>query len=218
MNAHRFLAGIFFRPFGDIIWPLPNHFAQREKGRSIYLTFDDGPYPPVTKRVLEILREFKVPATFFLSGSKLFAHRAMAKGFDYEGHSIGNHFFNHVPAFGFGSRKILRELDLTDRLIEQNFGKRSQLFRPPYGIFGPALLKALRKRNKRMILWSLMSNDFKWEAERTIDYLKRSVRDGDVIVFHDSAQTEKVVPEILPEFIRYCRKKRLEFETISTTN
>lgn len=221
MTAHRVLAGIFYKPYRDIIWRLPdNDFPQgvREstprKGNSIYLTFDDGPCPPVTKRVLGLLKELKTPATFFLSGENILAHRREIKKLNYKSHGIGSHFFHHIPAFALSSKKIFQELDLTDRLIEQNFGRDSQLFRPPYGIFGPALLKALRKQNKKMVLWSLMANDFKWSSEKVIRHLKKSVQNGDVVVFHDSLKTERVMLEVLPQFIQDCREKGLDFESI----
>jgi len=221
MTAHRFLADIFYKPYRDILWGFPGDDSLRgdrestpRKGNNIYLTFDDGPCPPVTKRVLALLRELKTPATFFLSGEKIFAHRREIKKLNYKSHSIGSHFFNHIPVFAISSKKILRELDLTDRLIEQNFGRSSQLFRPPYGLFGPALLKMLRKQKKKMVLWSLMANDFKWSAEKVIRHLKKSVQSGDVVVFHDSPKTERVVLEVLPEFIQDCREKGFDFESI----
>lgn len=221
MTAHRFLAGIFYRPYREIIWRLPGDDAQRgdpaparRKAKSVYLTFDDGPFPPVTKPVLSLLKELKVPATFFLSGEKIYTHRRELKKLNYKGHSLGSHFFHHIPALGLRSEKILQELDLTDRLIEQNFGRNPQLFRPPYGIFGPGLLNALRAQNKRMVLWSLMANDFKWSADKIIRHLKKSVRAGDVVVFHDSLKAKDIVLDVLTEFIRDCREKGFVFEKI----
>lgn len=221
MIAHRFLAGIFYRPYRDIIWQFPGDDSRRNDGKpippkenSIYLTFDDGPCPPVTNRVLGLLKELETPATFFLSGENIFAHRREIKRISYKGHSIGSHFFYHIPAIALSSKKMLRGLDLADRLIYENFGREVQLFRPPYGIFGPSLLRALRKRNKKMVLWSLMANDFKWSPDKVINHLKKSVQNGDVVVFHDSPKAERVAIEVLPEFIRYCRKKGLGFKPL----
>ena len=213
MTAHRLLARIFFRPYPELVWRFPEN-GTSEGDRSICLTFDDGPCPPVTKRVLGILKELKVPATFFLCGEKIFAHRHEMRRLNYKDHVIGNHFFFHNPVVALSPKKILQELNLTDRLIEKNFGRNSQLFRPPYGIFGPSLLGTLRKQNKRMVLWSLMANDFKWSAAKVIRHLRKSVQNGDVVVFHDSAKAEKIVLEVLPEFIQFCRKKGFNFKSI----
>lgn len=209
MIAHRFLANIFYRPYPDLIWRLPDR-------KKICLTFDDGPYPPVTKQVLKILNDARVPATFFLSGERIFAHRRELKRLSYRGHSLGNHFYHHVPVFGLRAQTIARQLNISDYLIEKNFSQNPALFRPPYGIFSPALLKELRKQNKVLALWSLMANDFKWGAEKVMAHLSKSLRGGDVVVFHDSAKTEKVVVEVLPKFIEHCLEKGYEFETMAT--
>ena len=205
MIAHRFLARIFYKPYRDILWRFP------EEEKKIYLTFDDGPYPPVTKQVLALLKKLKVPATFFLSGQQIFTHRRELKKLNYIGYRIGSHFFHHIPVFGLNSKIVEKEIRLTEQLIEKYFKQEAQLFRPPYGIFNPALLKTLRKQNKRMILWSLMANDFKWSAENVLHHLTRSVRAGDIVVFHDSQKAEKVVLEVLPEFIKYCGEMGLGF-------
>jgi len=208
MTAHRLLARIFYRPYRDLIWRFPGE-------TNIYITFDDGPYPPVTKRILALLKKKKVPATFFLSGEKIFAHRHEFKKLSYKGHSIGNHFFHHIPVLGTNAKTIEREINLTDQLIQKHFKQRPQLFRPPYGIFSPTLIKTLRKQNKRMILWSLMANDFKWSADKVLDHLKRSVRTGDLVVFHDSQKAGEVALEVLPEFIEFCRERGFRFAGIA---
>lgn len=208
MTAHRLLAKIFYPPYRDLIWRVPGD-------TNIYLTFDDGPYPPVTKRILSLLKKQKVPGTFFLSGEKIFAHRRELKKLSYKGHSVGNHFFHHIPPFGINAKTMMQEINLTDRLIQKHFKQSPQLFRPPYGIFSPALLKTLQKQNKRMILWSLMANDFKWSADRVLDHLRNSIRTGDVVVFHDSEKAGEIVLEVLPEFIKHCRERGFGFADIA---
>lgn len=204
MIAQRFLANIFYRPYRDVIWRFPGE-------NKIYLTFDDGPYPPVTKEVLKILSDFRASATFFLSGDQIFANRRELKKRWYKGHSLGNHSFYHAPVLGMRAKIIVRQLNVTDSLIEKYFKQNPTLFRPPYGIFSPALLRTLRQQNKTMALWSLMANDFKWSADRVMEHLRKSVRGGDVVVFHDSPKTEKVVVEVLPAFIEHCHEKGYEF-------
>lgn len=217
MTAHRLLTKILYKPYPDIVWRFPVDGAQkgdRASEKSICLTFDDGPNPPVTKSVLRILKELRTPATFFISGEKVFTYRREIKKLNYKAHSLGSHFFHHSPIFALSSERIRRELQLTDRFIMRYCGRESQLFRPPYGVFSPSLLRTLREENKRMVLWSLMANDFKWSAEKVIRHLKKSVRSGDVVVFHDSEKAEKILPEVLPEFIRFCRQKGFKFKSI----
>lgn len=208
MLSHRILAGIFYKPFPGITW----QYSASEN--VVYLTFDDGPYPPVTKPLLEMLNALGVPATFFLSGESLFRYRRELSELDYSPHQVGSHFYRHVSLFFTGPRKLQKGLRLTDRLISRYLRRETRFFRPPYGIFNPRHFPTLQEAGKKMVLWSLMAYDFKWEAGRILRHLCDSARPGDIIVFHDSPKTEKVLLEVLPPFIEFCREQGWGFGAI----
>jgi peptidoglycan/xylan/chitin deacetylase (PgdA/CDA1 family) len=208
MIPYRYLAGIFYKPFPDIIWKYPPY------ENTVYLTFDDGPYPPATKPLLENLGELQVPATFFLSGENLFRYRREVGESDYNGHEIGSHFFSHIPALGLNSKKLLKEINLTDELIYLYLKRLPRFFRPPFGIFSRKLFPALQSTSKKAVLWTVMAYDFKWEKNKILDHLHESVCAGDIIVFHDSPKTEPVLPEIIPPFVQFCRERGWRFGII----
>ncbi len=209
MIFHKQLANVVYPVFDNLLWRLPR------KQKTLYLTFDDGPFPEATERILHILRDYRVSAVFFLSGQALQKYREEVKQLDYSGHRLGNHGFTHVPYLLQPLSELIRQIRTTDMLMNELVGSPSTLFRPPFGMFGPALLKALDRLRKDMILWSLMSYDFKWSPERTLNYLKQNVENGDIIVFHDSCKSYQTTLNVLEPFLEYCLTAGFEFRVIS---
>ncbi len=205
MSLHKTMGNLIFPAFQNLVWRLPS------RQKTVYLTFDDGPHPSVTPAVLEILRNYRVPAVFFLSGEALYRYHHALKGFTYRTHRLGNHGFYHRPYFCRSSARLFREICFTDSLIRRFWGEPTSLFRPPYGIFGPALNRALEESGKDLVLWSLLSNDFKWEASRVLEHLQGQLQPGDVVVFHDSRSSAKTIVKVLPDFIDFCIRSGFRF-------
>ena len=208
MNAHRTLAKLFYAPFPNIIWKYPPY------ENTIYLTFDDGPYPPLTGPLLGLLNDLKFPATFFLSGESIFRYRRELADLDYGNHVIGSHFYHHIPLLGIEFKKLLREINFTDELIFRYFNRLANFFRPPYGVFNRKVFPALESTSKRMVLWTVMAYDFKWNAERVLKHLQNTVHPGDIIVFHDSPKSENVLLDVIPPFVEHCRQLGWRFGRI----
>ena len=208
MNAHRMLAQLFYAPFPNIIWKYPPY------ENTIYLTFDDGPYPPLTGPLLGMLKDLKLPATFFLSGESIFRYRRELADLDYGSHVLGNHFYHHMPLFGIDFKKLVREINVTDELILRHFNRLANFFRPPHGVFNRKIFPALESTSKRMVLWTVMAYDFKWNAERVLKHLKNTVHPGGIIVFHDSPKSENVLLDVIPPFVDHCRQLGWRFGKI----
>lgn len=155
--------------------------------REVALTYDDGPNPPYTDRILDVLREERVPATFFLVGRAVQAYPATVRRIVREGNAVGNHSWDHAHLI-FESQAALRgDLDRTDDAIERAAGVRPTLMRPPFGIRDFAVVAQARALGYRVVMWSVpLPRD--WEqpgdgviARRVIG----RVRDGSIIVLHD---------------------------------
>lgn len=205
---YKFLAKPVYAAFTEIIW-------RRSNGqKNLYLTFDDGPDPEITPAVLDILKQYKVSAHFFLQGEKLKENADLLKKINYRDHHLGNHGFHHLPFIMKSPEKLKYEILETDRLIETHFGECPTFFRPPYGIWGPGLRKQLKLMKKKMVLWSLMSNDFKWETARVLSHLKNTVSGGDIIVFHDNQSSKKTILQILPGFLEFCQTSGFSFQLL----
>ncbi len=205
MRLHKPLGRIVFPAFGNLVWRLPR------PQKTVYLTFDDGPDPEITGEVLRILADSGAPATFFLSGEKVHRFRHHLDNLDYGGMQIGNHGFFHRPLFFLSQPVIEKEIRQTGEMISGIWGITAKLFRPPYGIFGPGLRRSLDDLGNDLILWSLMSNDFKWPAEKTLDHLKANLQPGDIVVFHDSRQSAATMLKVLPGFLDFCKSEGYQF-------
>lgn len=157
----------------------------------VALTFDDGPDPTMTPRVLEVLRRHGVQATFFLIGERVTGNPELVRRIVAEGHTVGNHTFTHSPCFPLwrGSR-VRQELAATGRAVEAAAGVRMRLFRPPFGVTNPVIGRAVREAGLQPVGWSRRSLDtFAWRRRGAVcRSVCRRLRDGDVILLHDRCE------------------------------
>lgn len=126
----------------------------------VYLTFDDGPHPPETERVLDVLRERGVRATFFLIGSKVSGNEAVLRRMLEEGHALGLHTYSHAGTFPLLSfDKMLADVNEGKRAVESVAGKKISLFRPPFGVTNPTIAKVIRTLGLQTVGWDVRSFD-----------------------------------------------------------
>lgn len=126
----------------------------------VYLTFDDGPHPPETERVLDVLRERGGRATFFLIGSKVSGNEAVLRRMLEEGHALGLHTYSHAGTFPLLSfDKMLADVNEGKRAVESVAGKKISLFRPPFGVTNPTIAKVIRTLGLQTVGWNVRSFD-----------------------------------------------------------
>lgn len=126
----------------------------------VYLTFDDGPHPPETERVLDVLRERGARATFFLIGSKVSGNEAVLRRMLEEGHALGLHTYSHAGTFPLLSfDKMLADVNEGKRAVESVAGKKISLFRPPFGVTNPTIAKVIRTLGLQTVGWDVRSFD-----------------------------------------------------------
>ncbi|MDQ2908379.1 MAG: polysaccharide deacetylase family protein [Candidatus Eremiobacteraeota bacterium] len=155
--------------------------------REVALTFDDGPNPPYTDRILDVLHAEGVPATFFLVGRAVVAYPETVRHIVRDGNAIGNHTWDHAHLIIETPAAIRSELERTSTAIERVAGVRPYLMRPPFGARDFAVIAQAHKLGYRVVMWSVPLPD-DWEqpgdatiARRVID----RVSDGSIIVLHD---------------------------------
>lgn len=136
-------------------------FCREKTDRKVvYLTFDDGPHPPETERVLDVLRERGARATFFLIGSKVSGNEAVLRRMLEEGHALGLHTYSHAGTFPLLSfDKMLADVNEGKRAVESVAGKKISLFRPPFGVTNPTISKVIRTLGLHTIGWDVRSFD-----------------------------------------------------------
>ena len=186
--------------------------------KCVYLTFDDGPKPEVTGPLLDILDRYKVKATFFWVGENVWRYPEMAREVVRRGHVVGNHTFNHLP--GMKNRRMLYcdNVYLSEDMMQHTLGPEwhsLHLFRPPYGRMRQRQ-KRILKKDFTIVLWDLITHDYnpKYTCEQILAITKRYVRNGSVIVFHDSLKAKKNVLSAAPMVIEYLQKEGYEFRTL----
>ena len=183
------------------------------KYKNVCLTFDDGPNSVYTPRILKILQENKVRATFFLIGQKAQKHTEMVKQICEAGHEIGAHTFSHVQLTKIPSEKIKQELETTRSIVEAATGEKIYLFRPPWGIFDGRSLAEIAIRKFDAVLWSVDSRDW---SRPGVAQIKKTVigktKNGSIILCHDDHDQ---IVQALPEIIASLREQGYQFITVS---
>ncbi len=191
---------------------------------TVALTFDDGPHPVFTPQVLDVLKEKRVKATFFVVGKHVEKYPEVAQRIIKEGHDIANHTYAHRDLVPTTRRVVLNQINKTEKAIYNATGIKTTLFRPPRGIYSNAVRKLLIKKGYKVILWTVSTLDWRLlSPKRMLCRVKVYIRDGGIILFHDSgallrkegASREKTV-EALSLIIDYLRYERgLEIIPIS---
>ncbi len=171
---------------------------------SVSITFDDGPNPEFTPKVLSLLKKYEVKACFFLIGKNAGKYPELVNQILAEGHIIGNHSYSHSKNFGFfTSEKITSELNKTKDLLKQITGKETLLFRPPFGVTNPNIKKALKTTHYQSIGWSKRSLDTtNISQEKILNRITANLQKGDVILLHDSSEKSVAVLEQLLLFLQ----------------
>lgn len=176
--------------------------------RAVYLTFDDGPIPKVTPWVLDVLDKYGIKATFFMVGDNIRKHPDEFHMVVERGHRIGNHTFNHIRGLSYDINSYLENTDKACKMM-----MNTNLFRPPHGYMSPKQYVELKKRYK-IIMWDLVTRDYnrKFTGEQILQKVKKYVRNGSIITFHDSLKSEENVRYALPKAIEWLMEQGYEFK------
>lgn len=185
----------------------------------IYLSFDDGPCPRTTPQVLKILKELNVKATFFLVGESSFEHKKIVKTILEDGHSLGDHSWDHKYHHFFRRTKHLSDWvrDSQDKM-EREFGVKPVGFRSPAGVRTPHLKKALNLLGVPWIHWTHRFYDTQFAfTEARFGKRVNQVQSGDIILLHDRQKIkfEKVFLRNLSLFIKQLQDKGFDFQALT---
>jgi peptidoglycan/xylan/chitin deacetylase (PgdA/CDA1 family) len=173
------------------------------------LTFDDGPVPEVTPLILDILNRYGWKATFFCVGENVVKHPALYQDVLNQGHAVGNHSFNHMKGFENSTA------DYVDNVNKAAIYIKSKLFRPPHGRIKSAQIKAL-KDDYEIIMWDLITYDYnaKLSTETILKTVKKHLRRGSIVVFHDSIKARNNVLSVLPRAIEFWEANGYTFKIL----
>lgn len=158
-----------------------------EEAKKVAITFDDGPHPVCTEKLLQGLSERGVKATFFVTGERAEQNPKIIQRMQEEGHLIGNHTYSHLQLTACNREQFKQELVKTNEVIQKITGSDVEYVRPPYGCWDKSLEKEL---SMLPVLWTVDPKD--WccqDAGKVAKRILQKVQDGDIILLHDSFDT-----------------------------
>ena len=199
--------------------------------RKLAITFDDGPNPSVTPKLLALLDKYKAPATFFVIGAYAREFPELVREVKARGHVVGNHTETHPKLLWRNSSDIRVELRLCQSAIKNAVGVAAKWFRPPFGFRNPWVAIAARELDLRVAMWTLMPGDWKspsaqWLIERMEPIATRAQRSsqkaggtGDILCLHDGGHRQQNTDRshtlaALEHWLPRWRDLGLEFVTI----
>ncbi len=163
--------------------------VQKKVKNGVALTFDDGPDPVYTPQLLDLLKKYNVKATFFVVGWKAKKYPHLIKRMYEEGHTIGLHHYYHTSNWFLPPFVTEWELERSARVIEHMTGVRPVYYRPPWGHLN--IWTVLMQKKYKIVMWTYILGDWKasMSVERLYERLTNSIKDGAIIVLHDSGST-----------------------------
>ena len=187
-------------------------YGEFRVGTDVYLTFDDGPIPEVTPKVLAILAQYKVKATFFMVGENIDKHPEVFEQVVKAGHSIGNHTYNHLKGWCYSTPTYLGNVEQWEEAVMRHMpnGHLAPVlnrFRPPYGKATWLQRRMLHLMGYRLIYWDILTRDYDKNVtpEQMLANIKKNIRPGSIINFHDSLKSNERMLTVLPQAIEWLQ-------------
>lgn len=191
-------------------WLYPRaKWRMNRHARVVYLTFDDGPVPEATPFVLDVLDHYGIRATFFMVGENVRKYPQLFEEVRRRGHRIGNHTMHHLNNAKVNSVEYVRDVTEANELLH------TDLVRPPHGWMRFHSYMRLTNRYK-VVMWDVVTRDYStWlTAEDVYNNVRRYVRNGSIITFHDSLKSIDKLKSVLPASIEWLRSQGYAFRTI----
>jgi len=189
------------------------------QSKSVFLTFDDGPDPVGTLKVLEILKKHQAKATFFLVAEKIRTHQDLVREIVAQGHALGNHSWDHRYRYLWtGKERLIQWIKSADIELNRAGKSPSVGFRPPAGVLTPPLLKAARELNQPVILWNERFFDavFTW-SETKARKSAAKLTGGSIVLLHDRQPAHRIDSfcKTLDTYLACLKARGLRFEPLT---
>lgn len=194
---------LFESLFPNYVWKV------KTNKKIIYLTFDDGPIPEITPWVLDLLDHYEAKGTFFCVGENISKNPGVFNSILSQGHSVGNHTYNHVNGWKTPNETYLGNFKKSERV------HKTKLFRPPYGRIKKKAAEQILDTHQ-IIMWSVLTKDYSQTTspEKCLERAIKQTKSGSIVLFHDSLKAEKNLRYALPKFLEYFSKKGYTFEAL----
>jgi len=212
-----FLVSFAYNPEG-----MPMQFPTNKK--QVALTLDDGPHYLYTEKILDILKQNKVKASFFLIGARMIEYPSIVRRINSDGHTLGNHTYSHIRLDKYIDQRVDEEIAETSRVYENIVGFVPKYFRPPGGRINKSVLATVEHYGLLSVGWSINANDFLYKDQQVDEeflekkvsaimaLLERDLKPGAIILMHNG---NEVSIKALPRVIEYVQAQGYQFVTLS---
>jgi peptidoglycan-N-acetylglucosamine deacetylase len=196
--------------FPAVVW------RKKDAGRTLFVTFDDGPHPVETPMLLDLLDRHAVPASFFHLGAAAETHPDLVRAVADAGHTIGQHTHTHPDPWRTSPRVLREEMARATKAIEDAAGQPVRWMRPPYGHLTRPIRRWAEAHGQRIAMWDVMPGDFLSSATADVvaTTVVRLVRPGSVIVLHEGGRATEVTPAALEQAIPILRDDGYDFAAL----
>lgn len=196
--------------FPDLLWRMP------AVDRTAYLTFDDGPNPTLTRKLMDILDRHDARATFFLIGSKAERQPDLVRALADAGHAVGNHTFSHPDPWRTPRADLQRELDRTTAELETITSTPVRWMRPPYGHFTRPMRAWCGQQQQQLTMWDLAPADYleRISGADVERHVHAYIRKGSIIVLHDNPRAADATIPALERLLDVLTSEGWKFEAL----
>jgi len=184
--------------------------------KTVALTFDDGPHPRLTRKILDYLDSENIKATFFIIGVNAEQWPEIVRDEISRGHEIGNHTYSHDERKRNSREEFASDLNHADSLLHDDFGYETVLFRPPQGICNDNVKSAASELEYSIVLWNIDTHDWAHNSTQNIvSTVMNKVKSGDIILFHDYVSGENHTLDALRIIVPKLKSEGYTFVTVS---
>ena len=194
-----------------IIKKLFKHFYWQTSNNKILLTFDDGPNPGTTEKILNTLNDLKINALHFCVGENLDSYKDLVKIILNEGHAIGNHTYYHKTLTSLSTKESLEEIRSVNSLMRDDYSYNIKYFRPPYGRINFKTKKIVNETGMKCVMWNLLTYDYKNDIKRVKFSIDNYMQNNSIIVLHDNNKSSDFIVDSIKYISEAAAAKGFEF-------
>ena len=200
---------IMFNCFSSVV-------VSAEQTKRVALTFDDGPHPQATEKILDLLDKYSVKATFFVIGFNAQQWPHIVEKEISQGHQVGNHTYYHKHANASNRKALENDVGMTESFLCGELGYKTGIFRPPEGLCNEVVRSVAGQMNYSIILWDIDTRDWAHTStEKMVANVKSNVKNGDIILFHDYVVGKSNTLEALEIIIPWLIEEGYSLVTVS---
>jgi peptidoglycan/xylan/chitin deacetylase (PgdA/CDA1 family) len=194
-----------------IIKKLFKHFYWQTSNNKILLTFDDGPNPGTTEKILFTLDKLKITSLHFCVGENIDRYKDLVNNILEEGHAIGNHTYHHKTLTSISARDTLEEINSVNSLMRQDYSYNIKYFRPPYGRINFKTKMIMDETGMKCVMWNLITYDYKNDIKRVKFSIDNYLQNNSIIVLHDNNKSSDFIVDSIKYIADTVAAKGFEF-------